>query len=394
MKSAPILGLLIILSCLSNVFSQSRYIDGFIISNTYDTVYGLVDYFYNNKDQQTCMFLKDGVIIEYTPSQILGYGFEGDKFFTSQVMEDNFIEVIVDGVLSLYKYNSRYYLQKEGDEVYVLDKIDTLIEIGSKKYIRQGHKWKGILIYQVADCKKVKSKAEQTRYAESNLKRLVKEYNACKGYEYTIHKKPKRLNKIEYGGYVGLTQSILDNSIRSDRFSYMDNIYYSVYPSGGIILALFSSNPHMHFSFQSGINFNYNVLTSLIEIEHENSAAYHDSYIGFSTISVPLLLRYSLPVRENYLFFYSGNGFSHNFNRYTNRVSDIVENKTVRIYESEAFEMFKNSFGYFGGAGFRKPFKAFNLCIAVNYDVTPLARSVFLKAALHRISVSLVIIKK
>jgi hypothetical protein len=59
-------------------------------------------------------FKKDDAIKEYTPAQLLAFGYDNDSFYRSGIIPEKFVEILVDGNLSLYRFNN-FYLQKSGD---------------------------------------------------------------------------------------------------------------------------------------------------------------------------------------------------------------------------------------------------------------------------------------
>ena len=95
MKRTFILITLFLFLSLMETFAQSDFRDGLIITLDQDTIHGLVDYQSNVKNYKHCRFKRDGVIKEYSPNQITGFGYLNDKFFTSKILKGLFVEVLV-----------------------------------------------------------------------------------------------------------------------------------------------------------------------------------------------------------------------------------------------------------------------------------------------------------
>lgn len=82
--------------------AQKNPQQGFIITNANDTVYGMVDYLSVEKNNQQCLFCKDGETqyVSYSPNELQGYCLgDGDIYYTRRTFD-------VNGVKKTFLQNS------------------------------------------------------------------------------------------------------------------------------------------------------------------------------------------------------------------------------------------------------------------------------------------------
>ena len=121
MNKKILIGLIILILISAELQARSDFRDGFIIKATNDTIFGKIDYRSNLNNTKSCLFKTSSGIVEYTPDQIIGYGFKNDKFFSSEIIKGTFTEVLVAGELSLYMSGNDLFVRKTGSEMYKLE---------------------------------------------------------------------------------------------------------------------------------------------------------------------------------------------------------------------------------------------------------------------------------
>ena len=108
--------------------AQTDYRNGYIITNENDTIKGQLNY----KGSQLYEFVdfkrapaKPPERLQ--PQDIKGYGFEEDKIFRSRdhyltkgEIKKSFLEVLVQGEVSLLKYKKEFYATRQNDSLYHL----------------------------------------------------------------------------------------------------------------------------------------------------------------------------------------------------------------------------------------------------------------------------------
>jgi hypothetical protein len=92
-------------------FSQSNFKEGYLITLTNDTVYGLIDFRTDYTNAEVCRFMKspDAAVETYLPGSIAGYRFvaEGKYYVSKKVVFENlnqtyFLEFLLQGLRNLY----------------------------------------------------------------------------------------------------------------------------------------------------------------------------------------------------------------------------------------------------------------------------------------------------
>jgi len=388
------LTLIILLIMIGNSFGQKNFRNGFIITLEHDTINGQVNYRSNSKNYKSCVFKSEQGETEYYPTQILGFGYIGDKYFTSQITQNSFCEVLVTGQISLYKSNDKF-LVKKGTELYNLELITEPVEIDGKIGTKKNNRWIGLLTYLMSDClENVNNLTPQINLDEKSLTRLLVAYNKCSGKAFTEYKASKPWTKFEFGASLGVTKSEILINNESPAFSYLDDSYRSVDPSIGLLIAISSPRMTERIAFQSEIHFIKSAYSSLVE--NGNSTEYHDTHIDLSTLSVPLSLKYSFPEKRCGWYLQGGINYEYHLNSDTRLLSEYVTSHVVNTAaERSAFEVNNNQIGYWGGIGILKSYRKFKGSISIRYFQMPaFNKTEGFSANNNRISFNLILFKK
>ncbi|UZR99157.1 hypothetical protein [Chondrinema litorale] len=194
---------------LSKAFSQGNFREGFIIKHETDTVFGLVEFRPNAKNYESCIFKKDGKITEYYPEQIQGFGYINERVFTSTILSDAFIEVVVLGKINLYKTKSNYILQKDGSN-YVLESKKVQTEVDGKTIVMESSPWRGIIAFLVSDCTtSFTDRINSLALNELELSRLIIKYNQWVNADYKVFKQKYPWLKLAFGVNAGFVNSMV-----------------------------------------------------------------------------------------------------------------------------------------------------------------------------------------
>lgn len=380
---------------ISNSFGQKDFRKGFVITLEHDTVNGHLDYRSNSKNYKSCIFKSEHIEKEYHPTQILGFGYVNDKYFTSQITKNSFVEVLVTGRMSLYKSIDKYVIKKD-TSFYDLKNLTTeQVDIDGKIGTNKDYKWRGLLTYLVGDCLDNSSKLTSgISLDEKSLTQLLVAYNKCSGKAFTEYKASKPWTKFEFGASLGVVQSEILINKESAIYSYLDDSYRSVDPSIGLLIAISSPRVTERLAFQGEIHFIKSAYSSLIK--NGNSTEYHDIYIDLSTLSVPLSLKYSFPEKKYGWYLQGGASYEFHLISDTKRLSEYVIGNVVNTAEEKpAFEVNANQIGYWGGIGILKSYRKFKGSISIRYfQMSPLNKTEGFSANNNRISFNLILFKK
>ncbi len=161
-------------------FAKKDFKDGFIITLENDTLYQQIADRSEKKNYSSCITKKNGEIVEYKPSDIKGFGIINDKFYSSQIKDDSFVELIFQSDINVYKSKDHFYLQKNG-KIYFLESNKNDLTI----YREKNHQWKGIIIFLTSDCENfsdnLNSKIKLNEEELINLFELYKQCNISNG---------------------------------------------------------------------------------------------------------------------------------------------------------------------------------------------------------------------
>jgi hypothetical protein len=388
------LTLILLLIIIGSSYGQNDFRSGFIITLDNDTIQGQMDYRSNSKNYESCIFKGEQGEIEYYPNQIVGFGYNNDKFFSSQIVEGSFVEVLVDGDISLYRSRDKYHIKKD-TSFFDLESIIEEFEIDGKIGTKETSPWRGILTYIISDCLQNPSgHTSSIGLDEKNLTRLIVKYNKCKGTEFKELKASKPWTKFDFGATLGISRSQITTD-GSGSFSYLDDSYSSIDPSIGIIIAISSPRITEKVAFQGELHFMKSSYSSLVKLEG-SSTQYHDTFIDLTTLSVPISLKYSFPEKKYGFYLQGGINYDYHLSSSTRLLSEQVNGNIVNTFPaSSAFEINNNQIGYWGGIGILKSYEKFRGSVVIRYfQMSALNKTAGFTSKNNRISLNLILFKK
>lgn len=245
-------------------------------------------------------------IIEYTPYEVSEYGFKNGQVYVSKEIQlaDSakrvFLECLHNGETSLYYYRGK------GQKTFFIEKDSSLFVELPKKTPANEH-YSERLLSLTRDCQNVADASKLVAYNKKPLTKFIARYNACE---------LKPFPHFKYGIVVGLGFSKLVPSyktheeskymtiIRDSEFDYFDYEYDSKFSVG-----VFIDNPILASDFS--------IHTELLFSQYKNSYSYTSEVkkinlkIDLTTLTVPVLLRYTVPVNNFRPYFNLGPAYSY-----------------------------------------------------------------------------------
>jgi hypothetical protein len=354
------------------VFAQQDFREGYIVTTQRDTISLKIEYRSKVRNYASCHTQDgSGSKKEYGPGELLGYGFVNDKYFESGIVEGSFVEVLVRGELSLYLHATSYYVKKDA-KLYQLEEKDVRTANGSTTGVSKAGKWKGVLAFLISDCMASQEVLKNLRLAERPLTELVIQYNTCRKSPFIVYKAAKPWTKTEAGFVFGMSQSTLlvDNSLNIPALygiPYMKDRYQSLDPSIGLILSISSPRVSEKLAFQPEVHVSKVNYSSALVAEKPAFTLYNDVTINITTISIPLLLKYSFPGRKYFLHLNAGANLDAHIKSDTKLVRKMDDDGVVTTEEGDAFKIKKNQLGYLAGAGVMRAFPKFKAGLLLRY---------------------------
>ncbi len=273
-----------------SIFAQD-YRPGYIIKNNLDSVSGFIKYAPEKKNSKYCMFRssRKGKPERYSPNDLMSYGIYADKVYVSMLIPGSgneskvFVKVLAKGPLQLYQYRKQFLVKKDSLILLPTPK-SVLVETSEGKRSKNDSRYKGLLNFLISDCK---LSADETRYAEIHLTNLVNNYNLCKGYE-PIYKKPKPAFKANYSLFGGYVQSNLE-------VTEGDNIQFNKSNTmiGGLGIDLSSPRIYDRIFFAIDLSYMKNFYQAYLKHQSGSDITHYDVTMDFTTIKMPLGLRYN-----------------------------------------------------------------------------------------------------
>lgn len=213
---------LIILSfilIISDLYAQSDFKPGYVILNNNDTIFGKIDSRGDMIMSKTCRFKSNNSdsIFNYNPGDIIEYRFVDGKCYVSRIIESGkpvFLEYLINGKLSIY-----YYRDDEGEDYYLVEKIDLPLKvIPYKEEIRfkedgtrvlyQSKFHVGLLQAYTNDADEFKKESiEIIKPEHNNLIKYAKDYHnaVCKDEKCIIYEKEVPFIKASIELFYGQT---------------------------------------------------------------------------------------------------------------------------------------------------------------------------------------------
>lgn len=344
---------------ISNVsYSQSDFRKGFVITTANDTLRGLVDYREGSKPYQSCSYRKtaDHEIIDYGPKDLIGYGFYEDKYFQSRFIhqkglpgQDGFMEVLVRGLVSLYKYEDFYFAEKRGDSLIQLLNEKEVTMMQGKRVLKESNQYIGILNILMFDCREMQARIQKLRLDERNLTHLVVDYNKCRSESIIVYKARKPWVKAMAGiaGGINISQlSYLGGAVDADRtFEVLGS------PILGFTFTVSSPRLSERFSFESDL-FYLNSTYYDYEISTSATATGRDYItIEIKQLKVPLGVKFTFPERRYTPYLMGGLSTTVHLESSSSWTREVESYNVVSTYFSESVPINSNQVGLWGGIG-------------------------------------------
>ena len=312
--------------CFSiSAFSQAGFIPGFVVTHEKDTLYGKVAYLDNTLLRQNCRFIGEGgtVPVNYSPDQLFGYGFTGDRFFVSkevnlvttmsfrsitdaQELRDSlpaekiFLELVVEGAANLYKYSQVVFFVEKDGELYQLYSEGK--EAGIPGQSREGQtltwdvrKYVGVLQFLMSDCPELGVRINRVALKEIPLADLFLEYSQCRAVSAQtfkeIHTKTQHTFMLKGGVRVsGFSfKAVNKDSQIFDRGTFG-------YPASPHILGLISfANKRLgdNLSFEVGLSWSHYKMADSISYQEGAFNHFHRVDVEYHEIGIPIGINHS-----------------------------------------------------------------------------------------------------
>lgn len=345
-----------------NSYAQEDFREGFCITNAHDTIPGFINYEEGIGSMKRFKFKKQAQDNAYYfyPADVVAFGFEGDKRFESAMIDGKsskvFMEVLVKGLASLYRYNGRFFIKKE-DSFRELELVEREVQRKGRTYKAPAKAHIGILNYLMFDCPDIQGQINSVKVIEKSLTKLFIKYNQCMGEEPKVYKEQKPWSEVSFEPALGLISSSIDkiswgsNLVnREVTRGVAKNLFR---PFGGVTADISSPRIVESLSVQLGVFYLQSQYYSPTEPDRNTTE------IEIQELKFPFSIRYTL--KANKVNWYANPGIA-----YSRFISD-----NRNLVDSRSFTTVSNQFGIWGGFGAQtKVYKNLNGFFEFRYEHT------------------------
>jgi len=306
MKQFFILLLFLALTVM-NGYSQNDWKAGYIIKNSGDSVFGMIDNRDSKANSNHCYFRKDEVseTIQYGPSELAGYRFNDGTFYVSKniAAEDTirklFLEFLIEGRVNVFHYKdekSHFFIEKEG-KLYELKNTTIIKDIRGTKYYIDEKEYLVMLNSLMKDAN-MQTLIDKSRLDSKSLIKIAKNYHerVCTDEQCIIYEKKIKPIHATLGFQIG--ESI-------NRFNFGDELISD-----------------------------YGLSSSLgCRVEFENIINYYEKLSLQVDLTVQKFSKYNFKERDQYTTLsYNGQYYTIYDNTYTDELKSInIDLKAVEL---------------------------------------------------------------
>jgi hypothetical protein len=348
----------------ANCLAQADFRKGYIISNAGDTLRGLVDYREGVKAYRSCDFKKSETdnTVTYEPEHIIGYGFPDDKYFQSRHIKEHeqdstvvFLELIVKGLVSLYRFEKNFYVEKRGDTLFELANESTELSANGRKMVKESNQHIGILNMLLFDCVESRQKILGVRLVERPLTLLIEHYNSCKGESMLSYKAKKPWLRSRLGFSAGAEFSKLHFDVSYVQMDHlMGTFEIAKSPLFGFSGELYSPRLSERISFHGDLFYLASTYRMFHIIDKRPIGGYthrHNVSIELQHIKIPMSFQYTFPIRKITPFFSAGVSNTIHLTSNSTWIHEQESASFVETFKDKAVPLKKNQIGIFGGSG-------------------------------------------
>ena len=383
-----LLSVFVLILISSTVFSQKKFINGFIINQSGDTIHGFINYlnWSKNPDIINFRYTIDGEIKKFTPLDIKAFGVLNEIYKSAIVKVDNssiktisetpvfefrtdtiFLQTLIQDTKSLFLYKD-----KNDQENFYIFSNNSFELLEFKNYIKKdamGHmfliankRYVGQLKYYLNDCPEIDTKLKNIEYTQQKIQALFIHYYSQKK-EKIIFKRTNEKLKTEIGIIAGANMIDLKFVTSSPAFDPLPKAKFAntISPTAGLFINIVIPRNEGRWS----------IYNELVYSKYKTSAVYNNYYtdnnyqihhykVDFSYGKLNGMLRYKYPLGKLNAFVNAGFSFgfivdemnSDSINRqYDGSNTWEVENIITDVSINNPFESKKYELGALFGIG-------------------------------------------
>ncbi len=352
--------LLLMLSCMSFIWVHAQdFRKGYVVTSKNDTIQGLIEYAEGSPNFLKCKFKKgkDNPIVDYTPEDLKSYRFTDDKYYETRFVNlptkksKVFLEVLIGGKATVYKYISTYFIEKGDTTLIELKNNSITVNVNGQQFTKDSKEYVKTLNILLSDCQDVRDKIQKVVLANKSLIRLAESYNRCLGSPIVSYTENKKWTSFNWGLTAGYSSSQLSLNLYQVKAS-TSSLYANYQAGGSLSFGAFAEigSPRKRENVTYLIGLIYN--STRAEANEFYFTTSTVAEINFSQITIPVGFKYSaLGGRIRPLF-----GAGLLYARTLSSQSQLILTRTVNnTPQTSTYKdtdpLGKNFFGYYINAG-------------------------------------------
>jgi hypothetical protein len=373
---------LLLLLCSCMAFAQSQFRSGYIVTLTGDTLSGFVDYKESRASNKFCSFKQNegGNPQQFGIDDIRAYGFRNDKAYEAKSIQKKdeervkaFVEVLVKGRLNLYFYESRFFVEKNLDQLLELKNQEEETYINNTRVVKRSNEHIATLNTLMIECQSLLDKIEEVSLSQRSLVTLVKNYNDCvaPGENVTLKEEKKWL--VAKAGIAGAANTENLSFSSSDRrlalfdHARFDRVYY---PSAGVVLNVVSPRIIEKLSLQVEAFYSVYDFAGYSNYASFSEDAFHrnDFTLELTSLKLNTAFRYTFLGKAATPYFNIGLSNRLLLNNKAFRVQETESGNTIETSEYTDTFLNEHHAGMFVGAGASFKLFHYKLFSELRYD--------------------------
>ncbi len=276
---------------------QKDFRTGYVITNSSDTVYGLINLKSNYQNSRSCEFVSENNSMPevYSPRDIVGYRIENSKYYLSRVInKDNelqivFLEYLVDGIVDLFYLKDfegdYFFIEKEG-VLYQLSNEDKKVIANDDVYEVKSNQYKGVLSSLFKESPSALRKINTTPFSYKPLIDLTKDYHneICTHQECIDYTKSSK-TKIWIEPFAGISYTMMGLNLSEKHTNDLGICY-------GMNIRFIPFRSHYRWNLLAGVSVLSNNLRGTFNDDLDSLV-----YISteFNTVRIPITVEYNFP---------------------------------------------------------------------------------------------------
>ncbi len=360
------------------LIAQSDFRNGYIINNSYDTIYGFIDYKGNKANAKQCTFREnlDSYNQIYTPDELIGYRFTNSKYYESKsFMIENepkqlFLEYLISGIVDIYYYRDdkgeHYFLDDKSGDLHELKNEEKEIYVNNTNYLKESKEYIGVLKATFKESPSIYKRLDNAQLNHKSLITLAHDYHneVCTDEACIIFEKKLIKRKYKYGFVLGMNDlSITQIKEFVGEYYYLNNSQYEYdfSPSLGLYYKVNMPNLNERLFFQ------YEGTYSRTNLKISNSYISIDSFLNYlntisliqNTLKNLAVIKYEFPNGKIKPVFQFGGFVNYVFKTEYNRdieVKFLSSGETYYTDYSNNNPFSKIDFGFNSGIGLKMDF--------------------------------------